>query len=150
MSYSIGEVSRMTGISISTLRYYDREGLFPGIGRSEGGIRIFTESEIATLNMIECLKLTDMPIKDIRRFLDWCQEGESTLEQRRDMFYERLDVMNRKLEELQETIDTIRYKCWYYDTAVAAGSEDAPHETALEDMPEHIQQYKLRNMSCAN
>lgn len=142
MSYSIGEVSGMTGIAISTLRYYDREGLLPSIERSNGGIRKFSDIELETLRMIECLKMTDMPIKDIRQFLDWCQKGDSTLGQRRDMFYERLDVMNKKMAELQKVIDTIKFKCWYYDTAVDAGTADVPQNMPIDDMPEDIQAYK--------
>lgn len=142
MSYSIGEVSRMTNIAISTLRYYDREGLFPNIERRNGGIRVFSDTEVDTLRMIECLKTTDMPIKDIKQFLDWCQEGDSTLELRRTMFYERLEVMNQKMEQLQKTIDTIKYKCWYYDTAVNTGTETALRDMPIENMPNDIQQYK--------
>ncbi len=83
--------------------------------------------------------MTDMPIKDIKQFLDWCGEGDSTLEKRRDMFYERLEVMNKKMEELQKTIDVIKYKCWYYDTAVAKGTECAPKCVDVCDMPEEVQ-----------
>lgn len=147
MSYSIGQVSRMTNITISTLRYYDREGLFPDIERSNGGIRLFSDAEVDILRMIECLKMTDMPIKDIKQFLDWCQEGDGTIEKRRDMFYERLEVMNRKMVELQKTIDTIKYKCWYYDTAVSHGTETAPRNMPIETMPADIQRYKLSLMA---
>ena len=41
------------------------------------------------LKVIECLKATGMQIKDIKQFLDWCHEGDNTLQKRRDMFYER-------------------------------------------------------------
>lgn len=147
MPYSIGQMSRMTNISISTLRYYDREGLFPNIARSNGGIRVFSDAEVETLRMIECLKMTDMPIKDIKRFLDWCQEGDSTLELRRDMFYERLEIMNQKMEQLQRTIDTIKYKCWYYDTAVSNGTAAAPQNIPIENMPADIREYKITVMA---
>jgi len=142
MSYSIGEVSNMTNITISTLRYYDREGLLPNIERSKGGIRVFSDIEIDTLRMIECLKMTDMPIKDIKQFLDWCQEGDSTLELRRTMFYERLEIMNQKMKQLQKTIDTIKYKCWYYDIAANNGTETIPRNMPFADLPADIQEYK--------
>ena len=51
MYYSIGEVANATGIAISTLRYYDREGMFPGMERSNGGIRVFSDTEINTLKV---------------------------------------------------------------------------------------------------
>lgn len=89
MFYSIGDVANMLNIPTSTLWYYDREGLLSSVKRSGGGIRVFSDIEIGTLRMIECLKSTGMQIKDIKLFLDWCSEGDQTLEQRRDMFYER-------------------------------------------------------------
>lgn len=75
MYYSIGEVANATGIAISTLRYYDREGMFPDMERSNGGIRVFSSKEIDTIRVIECLKSSGMSIKEIKEFLDWCQEG---------------------------------------------------------------------------
>lgn len=134
MPYSIGEVANTTGIAISTLRYYDREGLFPNLGRSGGGIRVFSETEIETIKIIECLKVSGMPIKDIKQFLDWCQEGDSSLQMRRDMFYERLKVVTKHMEELQKTINTIKYKCWYYDTALASGTEQVPKNMSAEEI----------------
>jgi len=125
MHYSIGEVANTTGIAISTLRYYDREGMFPNIARSNGGIRVFSDIEIETLRIVECLKTSGLSIKDIKRFLDWCQEGDASLQKRRDMFHERLEAVKRQMEELQKTMDIIKYKCWYYDTALAAGTEEA-------------------------
>ena len=60
MYYSIGEVANATGIAISTLRYYDREGMFPDMERSNGGIRVFSSKEIDTIRVIECLKSSGM------------------------------------------------------------------------------------------
>ena len=148
MNYSIGEISNITDIAISTLRYYDKEGLFPAIGRSNGGIRVFTEMEIDTIKMIECLKSTGMTIKEIKQFINWCQEGDASLQKRRDMFRKRFEVVSRQMEELQDTMDTIKYKCWYYDMAVTAGSEAAPNNVPLEDMPEDIRAYKLACLEC--
>jgi len=144
MHYSIGEISDTTGIAVSTLRYYDKEGLFPTMGRSGGGIRVFTETELETLKIIDCLKATGMPIKDIKRFFDWCQEGDASLQNRLDMFRERLEAVNGQMEELRKTMDTIQYKCWYYETAIAAGSEDAVKNIPIEEMPEEIRVYKRK------
>ena len=72
--YTIGQVSEMFGIPISTLRYYDKQGLFPGLERASG-IRKFGDRELETLRVIECLKRSGLEIKDIRQFMDWCGEG---------------------------------------------------------------------------
>lgn len=138
MYFSIGEVSHRTGIAISTLRFYDKEGLFPNIGRGNGGIRVFSESEVEAIKIIECLKVSGLSIKDIKQFLDWCQEGNTSLQKRRDMFYERLEAVEKQMEELQKTMNIIKYKCWYYDTALAAGTEDAPKNMPIEDIPKEI------------
>jgi len=142
MYYSIGEVANATVIAISTLRYYDREGMFPDMERSKGGIRVFSDMEIEIIKIIECLKNSGMPIKDIKQFLDWCQEGNASLRKRRDMFYERLEVVTKQMQELQKTMNIIKYKCWYCDTALAAGGEEAPKNMPEDEMPEEIQNYK--------
>lgn len=142
MFYSIGEVANMLGVPTSTLRYYDREGLFLNMKRSSGGIRVFSDTEVETLKVIECLKTTGMQIKDIKLFLDWCLQGEQTLQQRRDMFYERRAIVEKQLEELQKTMEMIQYKCWYYETACEAGTEDAPRNASIDDLPEAVRKGK--------
>lgn len=143
MSYSIGEVSQTTNIPISTLRYYDREGMFPKLARSNGGIRVFSEKEVATIKVIDCLKNTGMPIKDIKNFLDWGEEGDVSLQKRQQLFHERLEEVTKQMAALQETMNTIKYKCWYYDTAMAAGTEAVVKELPLEEIPEEVRAYKL-------
>lgn len=69
--YTIGQVSKMFGLPISTLRYYDKEGLFPCIARVSG-IRRFGDTDLEALRVIECLKQSGLEIKDIKRFMDWC------------------------------------------------------------------------------
>lgn len=75
--FTIGQISEMFDLPVSTLRYYDKEGLFPELNRTSG-IRQFTEKEIETLRVIECLKKTGLQIKDIKLFMSWCMEGSST------------------------------------------------------------------------
>ena len=74
--YTIGQIAEMFQIPVSTLRYYDKEGLFPGLERS-GGIRRFGERDVEALRVIECLKKSGLEIKDIKRFMEWCAQGSS-------------------------------------------------------------------------
>lgn len=83
--YSIGQVSEMFGIPVSTLRYYDKEGLFPNLERS-GSTRRFGEGELELLRVIDCLKKTGLEIRDIKRFVDMVQEGPSTYAARKELF----------------------------------------------------------------
>ncbi|MDE7250179.1 MAG: MerR family DNA-binding protein, partial [Lachnospiraceae bacterium] len=108
-----------------------------------GGIRVFSDTEIDTLKVIECLKSSGMPIKSIKEFLGWCQEGDITLEKRRKMFHIRLDEVEKQIEALQETKNMLKFKCWYYDTAVATGSEETVKNIPADEIPEDIRSYKI-------
>ena len=132
MAYRISEVERMLGIPVTTIRYYDREGLLPNVTRSEGGQREFSDDDIKLLQVIECLKRTNMPIKDIRRFTHLLAEGDQSLEERRRMFYERRETVREQIEGLKAVAELIDRKCAYYDAAVAAGTEDAVSWESIE------------------
>ncbi len=121
-TYSIGEVAKELNLTVYALRYYDKEGLMPFVERTTSGIRVFKESDIEALKVIECLKSTGMPIKEIKNFIEWCSEGDSTLQQRYDMFMERKASVEAQMEELKKTMELIEHKCSYYKTALEAGT----------------------------
>lgn len=123
-TYSIGEVAKELNLTVYTLRYYDKEGLMPFVERTTSGIRVFKESDLEALKIIECLKATGMPIKEIKNFIEWCSDGDSTLQQRYDMFLERKASVELQMEELKRTMEIIQHKCSYYKTALEAGTED--------------------------
>ncbi|GIN23081.1 hypothetical protein J1TS3_42150 [Siminovitchia fordii] len=85
-------------------------------------IVLFKESDIDALKVIECLKSTGMPIKEIKKIIDWCSEGGSSLQQRYDMFLERKTAVEAQLKD--KTMELINHKCEYYKTALDAGTED--------------------------
>lgn len=127
-TYSIGEVAKQLNLSVYALRYYDKEGLMPFVERTASGIRSFKESDISALKIIECLKATGMPIKEIKHFIDWCTEGDATLQKRYDMFMERKAIVEAQMEELKKTMEVIDHKCFYYQKALDAGTENI-HKT---------------------
>ena len=127
MEYSIGEAAKKAGLSAYTLRYYDKEGLLPFVERTPSGFRIFKDSDLEWLAVISCLKSTGMSIKDIKKFINWCMEGDSTLEKRLNMFKKQKERVQDQMKELQGFMDEIDYKIWYYETALSAGTE-AIHE----------------------
>ena len=86
-TFSIGQVAHQFGLSIPTIRYYDTQGLIPGLQRTRSGQRVFTRDNLETINMIGCLKKTGMSIKEIKQFIEWCRQGDKTLPQRQAMFY---------------------------------------------------------------
>ena len=122
--YTIGEVSEMFGLPISTLRYYDKQGLFPGMVR-QSGIRKFSDTEIEALRVIECLKKSGLEIKDIKKFMDWCVEGASTYPQRKELFEKQKESLEAEIAHMNQVLDMLKFKCWYYEQAIQDGSEDA-------------------------
>lgn len=126
MTYTIGEVSDMLNISISTLRYYDKEGLIPLVNRTAGNIRTFNETDIECLKMIECLKTTGMQLKDIKLFFEWCEAGDSTIELRYNLFLQQKEKTEKQIVLLQEALKRINYKCEYYRIAKEKGTTNDP------------------------
>ena len=122
-TYSIKEASELIGLPTSTIRYYDKQGLLPFVTRRESGYRQFSEADIDMLRLIECLKRTGMSISDIAEFSRWASMGDASLEQRREMFLERRRAILGQMADLAATLDLVQYKCWYYETALAAGTE---------------------------
>ena len=129
--YTIGQVSEMFSLPISTLRYYDKEGLFPQMERSSG-IRHFSERELEALRVIECLKRSGLEIKEIKQFMQWCAEGSGTYPQRHALFEHQLETVKAEMNRLEKTLDMLRFKCWYYERAMADGGEDALHRHLLD------------------
>lgn len=136
--YTIGEVSEMFQIPISTLRYYDKEGLFPGIQRTSG-IRKFGDREIDALRVIDCLKRSGMEIKAIKIFMAWCAEGDSTLSERLELFRKQEVIVKEEFERLEQTLAMIQYKCWYYETACNDGTEEKVRNMQPDQLPKEIQ-----------
>ena len=141
--YSIGQVAEMFGLPISTLRYYDKEGLFPDMERSSG-IRRFGQRELEALRVIECLKKSGMEIKDIRQFMEWCAQGSSTYPQRRAMFIRQKESVEAEIARMNRVLDMLSFKCWYYEQAIKDGNEQRLSAMTPEDMPEEIRQAWLR------
>ena len=137
--YTIGQVSEMFDLPISTLRYYDKEGLFPELERSSG-IRKFGERELEALRVIECLKRSGLEIKDIKQFMAWCTEGPSTYADRKRLFEARREAVEEEMVQLQKTLDMLKFKCWYYETALRDGNEEQLAAMLPDGLPPEIQE----------
>lgn len=123
MEYKIKQVSELTGLPPSTLRYYEKEQLLPSVHRNESGIRIYNEKDLDWISIISCLKATDMPISNIREFVALCAKGDETLEQRRQMVMSHKREVERHIEELENNLEHINFKVEYYNAACRLGKE---------------------------
>lgn len=136
--YTIGQVSEMFSLPVSTLRYYDKQGLFPNMERS-ADIRRFGERELETLRVIDCLKRSGMEIRDIRQFVDWCQQGPDTYEQRRALLVKQKETVEAELEHLNKTLDMLKFKCWFYEQSIQDGTDAGVRALLPDRLPEDIQ-----------
>ncbi|WP_308737511.1 MerR family transcriptional regulator [Paenibacillus sp. AR247] len=83
--YTIQQLSQKTGLSVHTLRYYERIGLLEGVPRDEHGYRLYRESDLLWVEFLMRLRGTGMPISEMKRFSDLRSEGDSTITERREM-----------------------------------------------------------------
>ena len=136
MVYTVGETARMLEVPASTLRYYDKEGLLPFVERSSGGIRIFRDVDFEWLRIIGCMKKAGMPIKAIREYIQLALSGDDTIDARLELFQRQRESLRAQMAELEHTLSMVEYKCWYYETAKAAGTTAVPRNMPLEKIPE--------------
>lgn len=122
MTYTIGEISKRTRLTISQLRFYDKEGLMPYVKRNASGNREFTESDAQFLGIITCLKKSGMPLKRIRQFVDWVMQGDSTIDARLNFMRQQKKYLERQMDELEECMRVVDGKIEYYEIAAKAGT----------------------------
>ena len=124
---------RKIGISAHTLRFYDKEGLLPNIGRDEYGNRCFTDNDLQWLGLLQCLKNTGMSLKDIKRFAECTVIGDDTIEERLSLFENQIENVKCQIAELKRYLDLLEYKLAFYQKAKALGSVKAVN---LPQIPE--------------
>ncbi|MFC3799195.1 MerR family transcriptional regulator [Cohnella sp. GCM10012308] len=111
MTYrTISEASAELDIPDSTIRYYEKMGLLPLIERDRAGRRIFSENQMTLLGTVMCLKNTHMPISDIKQYVDWIVEGESTLGRRLEMMNNHKQAVLDEMALMTESLKGIDYK----------------------------------------
>ena len=114
MEYKIKEVSEITNISQSKIRYYEKKGLLPEFKRDKNNIRVFSEKDIELLNLIRCLRNIGMSVKEIRTNLDILSDSKnnqlainilmehrSKLEEQRKILKNYIEKINLNLESRQ-------------------------------------------------
>ena len=119
-TYTIGQAAERAGLSADTLREYDAQGLAPSVPRAENGYRVFTEEDFAWLDTIACLKGTGMELKDIRTFIRWCMQGDSTLQNRLDLILARKREVESQISQLRGHLNKLEQKIDHYRQALNA------------------------------
>ena len=118
--YSIQDVSKKTGLTAHTLRYYEKEGLISGVGRSQGGFRQYSDEDLERLGLICCLKNTGMSIQEIARFVQLTHEGEHTLEERVELLRAHREQVLERIAEMQKHLEKVTWKLNFFTEKLRA------------------------------
>ena len=132
MEYTISEIAKLMGVSTYTLRFYDKEGLFPNVKRVNG-IRIFEDKDFEWLRVLNCLRNINMPIKKMKKYVELCQKGDEFLKDRLKMIEEQEESINAQIKTLEYYKQEIDFKKKYYEEAIKAGSESAVRSWSCKD-----------------
>ena len=131
---SIAEAARRTGVSVHTLRYYERAGLvITPVDRTDGGRRSYQQQDLYWITICTKLRATGMPIKTIRRYAELVSAGPGNEQERLALMEAHRAEVTAKLAELQENLKLIDRKIDVYRGRLAAGDADqlwAPNRPA--------------------
>lgn len=131
MNYTIKKVSEMTGLSIPTIRYYDKEGLLPDLQRKESGYRVFSDRDLEAIDLIECFKESGLTIREIWHFMSLVRQGDVTLEERLAIYQMHIARLEEKLTAVQNALEHSRRTLAFYEIAAKTGSEETAKDLYL-------------------
>ena len=114
----IAEVSGHYGLSTDTLRYYERVGLIPPVNRNESGIRDYNELDLRRVDFIKCMRSAGLPIEILIEYVELVQQGDKTIEARKEILIEQQKLLVNRMNEMQKTLDILEHKIEVYEKAV--------------------------------
>ena len=114
----IAEVSEQYGISSDTLRYYERIGLIPPVNRNGSGVRDYNELDIRRVEFAKCMRSAGLPIEVLIDYMVLVQQGDQTIEARKEILKEQRELLLSRMQEMQKTLDILDHKIEVYENAV--------------------------------
>lgn len=115
---NISEVSKKYGVSVDTLRYYEKEGLIPPVRRTESGLRDYSEKDCGWVEFIKCMRSAGLSIETLREYIALCQKGNRTLLKRKNLLVAERDRLARRVEEMQTILQRLNYKIDTYEDKI--------------------------------
>lgn len=115
MTISIAQAAESSGLSIDTLRYYERIGLVDPPARDSGGRRVYTEADLTWLSFLTRLRTTGMPIRMMREYARLRRHGVTTASRRRQILQEHRAQVRKHVEELNVCLGVLDHKISNYE-----------------------------------
>lgn len=113
-SFHIGRLAELSGRSEHTIRWYERQGLIPNVGRDRGGRRVYEDGHVEHLMFLEWLRLTGMSVDEMRQFTELSMRGWRTIGQRQDMLKAHRKDVEARIKDLRVALSLIDAKMEYF------------------------------------
>lgn len=121
---TITEVSKKYGLSADTLRYYERVGLIPKVNRNKSGVRDYTQEDCNWVEFIKCMRGAGLPIEVLIDYVSMFQQGDSTIDTRKELLIDQRKALAEKIEEVKKTLEHLDYKIDLYEKGLIMSEKD--------------------------
>lgn len=112
---NIKEASQLTGTTADTIRYYEKTGLIPAIGRTAGGIRDFDDKDIRSIKFAITMRKAGLPVDTLKQYISLLQQGDASITERKAILNEQVEALRQNIAELTETLNYLEYKVEHYE-----------------------------------
>ena len=121
--YSMKETCKQVGMSYETLKFYCNEGLIPNVKRDKNNYRIFDDNNINWIKSLSCLKKCGMSLDEMRKYLNLCLQGKSSIPERKAMLDEKKKILELKIKEIEDSLSFIEWKQNFYNDILDGKTE---------------------------
>lgn len=125
---TIAEVGKKYDLTSDTLRYYERVGLIPSVGRTSGGIRDYHDEDCRWIAFIKCMRAAGLPVEKLIEYVRMFQLGDDTIEARKSLLIEQRDALVARISEMQSTLERLNGKIDRYEKAVLPAENELKNQ----------------------
>ena len=123
--YTIKEVADKMDISEHTLRFWAKSGFFPFLTRNDNNVRMFSENDLNWVRIVKCLRSVGTQTKDVKRYIDLCIIGDSTIKERYQIILDTKAKALEQMDELKKQLELLDYKENFYKNLIKNHLEDS-------------------------
>lgn len=122
--YTIKEVAEKVDVSEHTLRFWAKSGFFPFLTRNDNNVRMFSENDLNWVRIVKCLRSVGTQTKDVKRYIDLCIIGDSTIKERYQIILDTKAKALEQMDELKKQLELLDYKENFYKNLIKNHLED--------------------------
>lgn len=122
--YTIKEVAKIMDVSEHTLRFWAKSGFFPSVVRDSNNVRLFSETDLGWVKIVKCLRSVGTENKAIKRYIDLCLIGDSTIPERYGIIKATKIKALKQMDDLKKQLEVLDYKENYYEELIKTNSND--------------------------